>query len=84
MPFVLTTICYHTSFASYRLDLESYLTSVGTGPVQLIRNGVDQGDFIVMDITEAQPPQAVYSVAGAPDKQCRSVLRWTLIHQADP
>ncbi len=77
-PFKLMSVAYHDNFAAAITFLSDCLTLKGSLQI-LVRNGEVLGSVLVQDVTESKPPQAIYNVAGAPGKQCRAELAWTLV-----
>lgn len=78
-PFVMVSICYHADFTTAAASLAEYTDLVGHNPVSLTRNSVDMGNFLVLEVTEHKPPQAVINVAGYPGAQCRAEVKWSLV-----
>lgn len=78
-PFVLVSVAYYTDWTDYHMSLYEYKDLVGQDPQTLTRNDEDYGTFLVLEVTEVQPPQAVMNVAGDPTKQVRGVTRWTML-----
>jgi hypothetical protein len=79
-PFELVSINYVWDFATARTALIAYNALVGEDPVAVIRNSINYGTFVVLNVTEAEPPFAVYNVIGTPDTsvQVRQTIKWQL------
>ncbi len=77
-PFRLVSTAYHDSFdaaSQFLIDCTTLKDSLQI----LVMNGTLLGSVMVVEVAEHKPRQAVYNVAGAPGKQCRAELAWTLI-----
>jgi hypothetical protein len=77
-PFELRSITYHASFTAAQTAMASYV-ALKSSIQTLVRNSVTVGTVIVVEVTEASPPQAVYNVAGASGAQCRAEVKWKLV-----
>src|SRR4051812_13461371 len=63
-PFDLISTTYHTNFSAAQDAMEAYVT-LKTSLQYLVRNTIEYGLHIVLDVAEASPPFAVVNVAGA-------------------
>ena len=80
-PFTLVTVKYVLDFASHKDALFTYRALIGSDPVEIVKASTSYGNYLLLDVREAEPPQAVYGVVGAiiSNAQVRQVFRWTLI-----
>lgn len=96
VPFPLLSVRYVEDFDSAAAEFTTALGMTGT-VVEVTRNSVSYGDYLVLDVQENQPPFAVFNVIGGvtaqqvsdeslgdADLEVRTELRWTLIWKADP
>ncbi len=77
-PFKLVSVAYHDNFDSATAAMADYITLKSSLQI-LVMNGTLLGSVLVQDVTEANPRQAVYNVAGAPGKTSRAEVEWTLV-----
>jgi hypothetical protein len=78
-PFQLLAVSYHDSWSAFHTAMTAFKAYPGTDPQTLTRNGESYGSFLVLDVMEARPPQAVLNVAGSPSSQVRAETAWTLL-----
>lgn len=80
--FAAMSVTYHSTFDSYHADLASYKGLIGSGLAEVVRNSTLLGYFLVLNVSEAKPPQSVYNVAGASYATVRAELKWKLLQMS--
>lgn len=96
VPFPLVSVRYVEDFYAAAAELTAALGMTGT-VVEVVRNSVEYGYYLLLDVQEHSPPFAVEKVIGGVTEQqvddesladedlhVRTELRWTLIWKADP
>ena len=96
VPFTLVGTRYVEDFDSAAAEYTELLDMVGT-VVEVKRNTTSFGDYLILGVTEAQPPQAVYQVIGGvtaqqvtdegladADLEVLTVYQFALLWKADP
>lgn len=78
--FELVTTNYVASFTTAKTNMDLYKAMVGTNPVTLIRQSVNEGTFIVMAVKE-RDRYAIFNAIGgfSGGEQCCQHVIWSLL-----
>ena len=80
-PFKLISVKYVLDFGAAKDALVLFAGLKGNNPLTIIKQSVDYGLFLVLDVREAQESQAILNPVGTiiANAQVRQVLEWTFV-----
>lgn len=79
-PFELTSKQYHADFAAAKTALQTYDDAPGTNPVTLIRNSIDHGTYLVLEVMEVSTVAVMNPSGNAnPAHTVLQTVKWKLL-----
>lgn len=80
-PFKLTTVKYVADFTADKDAMVTYLALIGSDPVAVVLQSIDWGNYLLIDVQTAEPPQAVTRAVNTiiPNPTVRQKLNWFMI-----
>lgn len=85
-PFQFVSVNYEESFATAAAKMLEYIDLVGLGPVDIVRNSIEEGGFVVLSVVERER-YAIFSQLGGIQEdedhpvnlECCHIVAWTLL-----